>query len=73
MKKTKYLHVDGYLAEIDVELIEGEKDSGWGPYLSIDDALLLDDIKELLRKGDIAKASKKARVYSLTPVATGDA
>jgi len=70
MKKTKYLHVDGYVAEVDVELTESEPNDEWGPYLSLEDALLLDDVKELLRQNYIHEATKKARVFTLTPVAT---
>ena len=73
MKKIKYLHIDGYVAEIEVEVIESEPTDEWGPYLSIDDALLLDDVKRLIQKGDIAQAAKKANIYTLTPVAKGDA
>ena len=70
MKKTKYIHVDGYVAEVDVDLIESEPNDDWGPYLSIEDALLLDEVKELLRQNNVGEAAKKARVFTLTPVAT---
>jgi len=70
MKKTKYLHVGEYVAEIDVDLIDSARNDEWGPYLSLEDAYLLDDVKELLKLGDITKASTKARVFTLTPVAT---
>ena len=70
MKKTKYLHVGEYVAEVDVDLIESEPTDDWGPYLSVQDALRLDDIKELLKQGNVVEASKKAKVFTLTPVAT---
>ena len=70
MKKVKYLHVGEYVAEVDVDLIESAPTDDWGPYLSLEDAYLLDDVKELLKSGDIANASRKARVFTLTPVAT---
>jgi hypothetical protein len=70
MKKTKYLHVGEYVAEVDVNLIDSARNDDWGPYLSLEDAYLLDDVKELLKLGDITKASAKARVFTLTPVAT---
>lgn len=38
----------------------------WGPYLSLEDTYLLDDVKELLKSGDIATALSKARVFTLT-------
>ncbi len=49
-----------------MELLEAE--SGWSPYLSLDDAHKLDSVREALRRGDILVASRHARVYSLTPV-----
>lgn len=70
MKKTKYLHVGKYVAEVDVDLIESESTEEWGPYLSLEDAYLLDDVRELLKAGDVSQASTKARIYTLTPVAT---
>jgi hypothetical protein len=46
---------------VDVELIEG--DNGWAPYLSLDDARKLDEVREALRRGDIEAASRYARVF----------
>jgi hypothetical protein len=47
-----------------------EATGGWAPYLSLDDAYKLDDVREALRDGDIKRASQlSARVYRLTPVA----
>jgi hypothetical protein len=40
----------------------------WGAYLSLDDALRLDDVRAALERGDVAAASKLARVHKLTPV-----
>jgi len=64
---TKLVHEGDYVAEIDVELIY--TDEGWSPYLSLDDAQKLDDVREALRKGDLKTASRQARVYSLTRIA----
>lgn len=55
------------MAEVDVELIDA--DTGWAPYLSLDDAYRLDDVREALRRGDLKSASNLARVFALTPVA----
>jgi hypothetical protein len=56
------------VAEVEVQLLEGE--GGWAPYLSLDDAYKLDDVREALRSGDIRRAAQlAARVYRLTPVA----
>ena len=63
---TKLVREGMYAAEVDVELIEVS--DGWSPYLSLDDAYKLDDVREALRRGDIQAASRHARVFSLTPV-----
>jgi len=65
-RQKKFLHEGDYVAEVDVELVE--TDAGWSPYLSLDDAYRLDDVREALRRGDVRAASRLARVYTLTPV-----
>ena len=67
-KATKKLVREGdFAAEVEVNLLETE--GGWAPYLSLDDAYKLDDVREALRAGDIKQASRLAnRVYRLTPV-----
>jgi hypothetical protein len=70
MKKkrhTKLIHEGDYVAKVDVELIDA--DEGWFPYLSLDDARKLDDVREALRKGDLKRATRLARIYTLKPVA----
>jgi hypothetical protein len=70
MKKrhhTKLVHEGQYVATVDIELID--TDEGWSPYLSLDDALKLDDVRDALRRGDVKAASQLADVYTLTPVA----
>ena len=70
MKKrcqTKLIHEGEYVAEVDVELIDTEED--WSPYLSLEDALKLDDVRLALRRRDLATASRYSRVFTLTPVA----
>ena len=66
-KWTKFVHEGNYVAEVDVELLENPE--GWSPYLSLEDAYRLDDVREALRRGDVATAAKDSRVFSLTPVA----
>lgn len=67
-KPSKRLVREGDLvAEVDVALIEGQ--GGWAPYLSLEDAYRLDDVREALRAGDVKRASQLAsRLYRLTPV-----
>ncbi len=64
---TKLVYEGEYVAEITVTLIEDE--SGWSPYLSVEEAARLDAVRAALRKGDLAGASKEGHVYKLTPVA----
>lgn len=67
-KATKRLVREGDLvAEVDVHLVEAE--GGWTPYLSLEDAYRLDDVRDALRAGDVKRASQLAsRLYRLTPV-----
>jgi hypothetical protein len=66
-KYTKFIHEGRYVAEVDVELIYSEE--GWSPYLSLDDALKLDEIRDALKKNDIESAGKQSRLYTLKPLA----
>ncbi len=66
-KKTKYVHEEQYVAEVNVDLIEDE--GAWSPYLSIDDAYKLDDVRDALRRGDLVSASQYGRIFELRLVA----
>ena len=66
-KRTKLVHEGSYVAEVEVELLE--EPGGWSPYLSLEDAYRLDDVREALRQGDVETAAIYSRVFSLTPVA----
>jgi len=63
----KYIVEGKYVAEVKVTLLESEE--GWSPYLSLDDALKLDAVREALKKNDIENAKKSATIYTLSPVA----
>jgi hypothetical protein len=65
-RKTKLVHEGDLVAEAAVELIETE--DGWSPYLSVEDAKQLDEVREALRRGDLKSAAKLGRVFRLTPV-----
>ena len=65
--RIKYVHEGKYVAEVDVELLEDETE--WSPYLSVEDVYKLDDVRDALRRGDIAAAAKLARIFALQPVA----
>jgi len=66
-KKTKYVHEGRYVAEVEIKLIEDN--TGWSPYLSVEDAYKLDDVRDALRRGDLESAARYGRVYELRPVA----
>ncbi len=66
-RKTKYIHEGRYVAEVDVRLVEDE--TGWSPYLNLEDAYKLDDAREALRQGNLDAAAQYGRIYELRPVA----
>ena len=64
--RTKLVHEGDFVAEVPVELIETKDD--WSPYVSVEDAQKLDDVRKALRCGDLESAAKLARVFRLTPI-----
>jgi len=64
---TKLIQEGDFVAEVDIKLIV--TDDEWSPYLSLEDAYRLDDVRQALRRGDLNSAAKLARIYKLTPVA----
>jgi hypothetical protein len=63
---TKYVYEGEYVAQVTVNLIE--TDEGWSPYLTLEDAYRLDDVRDALRRKDTARAKSLAQVFRLTPV-----
>jgi len=66
-KRIKYVHEGHYVAEVEIELLEDS--TGWSPYISIQDAYKLDDVRDAIREGDFESAGKYGRIYELRPVA----
>jgi hypothetical protein len=66
-KTTKLVHEGQYAAEVEVGLIEDGE--GWSPYLSLQDARKLDEVREALRRGDLTQAGRYARLFRLMPIA----
>lgn len=65
-RHTKIVREAQYIAEVEVELVEtGE---GWSPYLSVEDAYRLDDVRAALRRGDLKAATLLGRIFTLAPV-----
>lgn len=65
--KTKLVHENRYVVEVEVSIIENE--TSWSPYLSLADVQRLDRARDALRRGDVKTASGIGRVYTLEPVA----
>jgi len=65
-RQKKLIHEGHYAAEVEVELIES--DEGWSPYLSLQAAEKLDEVRRALRVADMQRATQLARVFELTPV-----
>jgi hypothetical protein len=65
-EKTKYIQEGKYLAEVVVYLIIHENE--WSPYLTLEDAYKLDDVREALRRGDLKTAAENATIYELHPI-----
>lgn len=65
-KTVKLIHEGRYAAEVPVDLIEDE--TGWSPYLSVEEAKKLDAVRLALRRGDVLEAAKHGQVFELTPI-----
>lgn len=55
---TKLVRDGDLVAEVEVHLVED--DAGWAPYLSLDDAYKLDDVREALKSGDVDRSAALA-------------
>ncbi len=66
--RTKLIHEGQYVAEVDVELLETKDE--WSPYLSLQDAYKLDEVRTALRRGDIEAAARQGKIYILKPIST---
>ncbi|RMF88617.1 MAG: hypothetical protein D6736_10020 [Nitrospinota bacterium] len=66
-RRTKLVREGEYVAEVTVEVIDTE--TGWAPYLSLEDAQKLDEVREALRREDLKKAGQLARLFKLIPIA----
>ena len=65
-KRTKFIHDGKYAAEVEIEVLDSADE--WSPYLSLEEAYKLDDVRNALRQGDIETAAKYGKVFELTPV-----
>ena len=65
-KTVELIHEGRYAVEVRVELIVD--DTGWSPYLSLEDAKKIDAVRLALRNGELAEAAKYGRVFELKPI-----
>ena len=63
---TKLVHEGKYVAEVTVELLD--TDDTWSPYLSMEDANKLDNVRHALLSGDTDTAARYGKVFVLTPI-----
>ena len=67
---TRLVEEGGYIAKIPVKMIyESDDPTNWGPYLSAEDALKLDEVRSALRRRDIPAAARYGEIFELTKVA----
>ncbi len=67
---TRLIEEGGYVAKVPVTLIyESDDPTNWGPYLSAEDALKLDEVRSALRRRDIPAAARFGEIFELTKVA----
>lgn len=64
--QTKIIRQGEYLAEIEITLTYTDED--WSPYLSLEEAEKLDNLRLALQNNDLKTATQLARIYHLTPV-----
>jgi hypothetical protein len=62
----KLIHEGDYMAEMELKLELSDDD--WAPYISLDDALHVDDVREALQSGDVRTAEKYATVFEVIPL-----
>ncbi|NOQ31296.1 MAG: hypothetical protein GQ570_09255 [Helicobacteraceae bacterium] len=65
---TKMIHEGKYMAEVEVSFINTNNDD-WSPYLSLDDALKIDKVREALKNDDLSIAKGLAKIYIISEVA----
>lgn len=66
-KSKQLIHEGKYAAEVEIDLIPADDDP-WGPHVGAVDIEKLDRVRLALRRGDIAAASREARVFELLPI-----
>jgi len=63
----KLVRAGDYADEVDVELLDDDGDDGWGPYLTVADALKLEDVREALKREDLKNVQGLERFWPQAP------
>lgn len=65
--KTKLVHEGQYIAEVPIEV--EDIDQPWAPWVNVEEARKLDEVRLALRRNDIETAGKYGKIYRVTQVA----
>ena len=65
-RRKKLVREGQYIVEVEVELIDTGED--WSPYLSLEDAYKLDDVRAPLQYGDLESAGPVGPSFYAHPV-----
>jgi hypothetical protein len=66
-KVARMVREGDLVAEVGVGCVD-EAGGRWSPYLSLDDANRLDEVREALRKGDVVTLAKYGRAFRMHAV-----
>jgi hypothetical protein len=65
--KSQFIHEGRTAAEVEVTIIND--DSPWSPIVAKEDVFKTDRVRLALRRGDVAAATKEAKVFEMMPLA----
>ncbi|MEX2443250.1 MAG: hypothetical protein WD492_06585 [Alkalispirochaeta sp.] len=65
--KTKLVHEGQFIAEVPIEV--EDIDRPWAPWVTVDEARKLDEVRLALRQNDIEAAGQYGKIYRVTQVA----
>lgn len=67
LTKTKRIYVGDVMAEVDV--VMSDEPEAWGPHIDSAELDRIDNLRQLLKSGDLKAAAKEAKLYSIKPLA----
>ena len=66
-EKSHFIHEGRYVAEVEVAYVDDK--SPWWPIVEKEDVFKTDQVRSILRRGDVKAAAKEAKVFELMPLA----